>query len=347
MAEPPRILIAGAYGVFGRLLARELLDTTAAHLVLAGRDGTQAARVCRALGAAGRVEPLAVDLTDRAAVGRAAANCRAVACTAGPFQSLPLDLPAHVVQAGADWLDIADYAGWVLPPLGDGALHAAATAAGRRIMPGLSSVPALSGVLARWCVARRPDLARGHVTLFIGNRNHKGSGAIASALGAGVADPRVVDLPMGRHRAYRFDSPDAALLRAELGLAVDFRVAFEWDLSSRLLAALGPYARRLDAAARRRLATGLAALAAPLSRFGSPLGCVQVDLWDGAGRAHTHAAYVGVGQRLAILPCALAIQALLAGESLPLGVVPPATWLAPDEWIDRLERRGLRFEGEA
>src|SRR5438552_2290869 len=38
MAEPPRILIAGGYGVFGRLLARELLDTTAAHLVLAGRD---------------------------------------------------------------------------------------------------------------------------------------------------------------------------------------------------------------------------------------------------------------------------------------------------------------------
>jgi hypothetical protein len=188
---------------------------------------------------------------------------------------------------------------------------------------------------------------RGHVTLFIGNRNHKGSGAIASALAAGVADPRPVDLPVGRHRAYRFDSPDAALLRADLGLAVDFRVAFEWDLSSRLLAALGPRARRLDARARRRLAVGLAALAAPLSRFGSPLGCVQVDLWDGERRAHARAAWVGVGQRLAILPCALALQALLAGEPLPHGVVPPATWLAPDEWIARLEQRGLRFEGEA
>jgi short subunit dehydrogenase-like uncharacterized protein len=347
MAEPPRILIAGGYGVFGRLLARELLATTVAHLVLAGRDGARAAHACRDLGAPGRAEPLALDLADRAAVARAAARFRAVACAAGPFQGLPRDLPAIVVQAGADWLDIADYAGWVLPLLDDRALHAAATAAGRRVMPGLSSVPALSGALARWCLARRPDLARGHVTLYIGNRNHKGSAAIASALAAGVADPRPVDLPVGRHLAYRFDSPDAALLRGELGLIVDFRVAFEWDLSSRLLAALGPRARRLSEPARQRLAAGLAALAAPLSRFGSPLGCVQVDLWDAAGRAHARAAYVGVGQRLAILPCALAIQALLAAEPLPSGVVSPATWLPPDEWIARLARRGLRFQGEA
>ena len=39
MAERPRILIAGGYGVFGQLLARELLDTTNAALVLAGDLG--------------------------------------------------------------------------------------------------------------------------------------------------------------------------------------------------------------------------------------------------------------------------------------------------------------------
>ena len=57
MAERPRLLIAGGSGVFGQLLARELLATTDAALVLAGRDGRRAAAACRRLGAPDRVTP--------------------------------------------------------------------------------------------------------------------------------------------------------------------------------------------------------------------------------------------------------------------------------------------------
>jgi len=342
--ERPTVLIAGGYGVFGRLLARELLATTPARVVLAGRDGARAARACRALAMRDRATPLALDLADLSAVARAAAGCFAVACAAGPFQGLPRGLPTSVVGAGAHWLDIADDPDWVLPLLADTTLHTAATAAGLCIMPGLSSVPALSGALARWCHARLPGATRGRITLYIGNRNRKGTGAIASALGAGFGAPRPVALPVGRRLAYRFASPDAALLRAELGIAVEFRVAFEWGLASWLLAALGPPGRALGVRTRTRLARVLATAAAPLSRLGSPLGCVQSELWDGDRRAR--AAFVGGGQRLAILPCALALARLLAGEPLPPGVVSPATWLTPDQWITQLEARGLRFVGD-
>ena len=49
------------------------------------------------------------------------------------------------------------------------------------------------------------------------------------------------------------------------------------------------------------------------------------------------------GQRLAVLPCALALEALLAGELQARGLVQPVAWLAPDEWLARLQARQIRF----
>jgi short subunit dehydrogenase-like uncharacterized protein len=344
MAGRPRVLIAGGYGVFGRLLARELLATTPAHLLLAGRDPRRAAAVGRTLTDPSRATPLALDLADPATLERAARGCAAVACAAGPFQGLPRALPAAALGAGAHWLDIADDPGWTLPLLADAPLGARAAAAGLAVVPGLSSVPALSGALVRWCHARQPTATHARVTLFIGNRNSKGAAAIASALDSGIVAPQRVVLPLGRYLAYRFASPDAALLRAELGLTAEFRVALEWSLASRLLAALAPAARRLAAHRRERLARLLAALSAPLSHLGSIRGCVQAELWGAGGRAR--AALVGTGQRLAILPCALATAALLDGSLAARGLVHPATWLAPDTWVERLQARGLRFTAQ-
>jgi NAD(P)-dependent dehydrogenase (short-subunit alcohol dehydrogenase family) len=345
MAERPRILIVGGAGVFGRLLARELLGTTDAALILAGRDERRAAAACRALGAPERVTPLALDLADPDALIPAALGCFAVVCTAGPFQALPRRLPSAAVSAGAHWLDVADAPGWVLPLLVDESLHAFAAAQGLAVMPGLSSTPALSGALIRWCAEQVPDASVGRVTLYVGNRNRKGAGAIASALGAGFAGPRPVRLPVGRRPAYHFDSPDAALLWDELRLAVEFRVAFEWGVSNWLMAAIAPWAERQGLAARTRLAGVLARLAAPLSYFGSNVGCVQAQVatpWQTAT-----AALVGRGQRLAVLPCALAVEALLVGGLRARGVVHPATWPPQVEWMGRLQRRGLQFHGLA
>jgi hypothetical protein len=218
-------------------------------------------------------------------------------------------------------------------------------------MPGLSTVPALSGALVRWCRQRLPGASRARVTLFIGNRNRKGAGAIASVLGAGFADPQPVDLPVatstveGRRIAHRTDSPDAALLREELALAAEFRVAFQWGAANRLVAAVGPLGRRLSAGGRMRLARWLSALSTPFSRFGSDAGCLQAELWDGSGRAAT-AALVGAGQRLAVLPCALAVEALLSGSLRARGVVHPAAWLAPDEWVARLRARQVHLSAK-
>ena len=336
-----RILIAGGSGVFGQHLARELLASTQAHLVIAGRDIGRAESVCRSLGEEGRVEPVALDLADPASLERAARGCVAVACTAGPFQGLPLSLPGAAVRAGAHWLDIADAPGWVLPLLNDRSLDQAARSAGVAIMTGLSSVPSVSGTLARWCHARLPEGRHGSVTLFIGNRNEKGPGATASALISGFRDPGWVTLPIGRRRAYRFQTPDAELFRRDFGLEAEFRVALEWAYLGRWAAALGRLTPLVGRRRQTRLARWLSELSRPFARFGTESGIVQVEVWDDAGEAVAAAAIAG--QRLVVLPCALALQAILEGRVTGGGVLHPAAWLPADELLAGLRSRGVRL----
>lgn len=342
MAGPTRILIAGGYGVFGRLLARHLLARTATNVVVAGRDFRRAHRACQSLESAGRAEPLALDLRDLDAVARAAAGSLAVVCTAGPFQELPAGLPAVVVGAGAHWLDIADDPRWVLGILRDRNLHRRAAERGVVATTGLSCVPALSGAMARWCMLRLPDASRGRVTLFIGNRNSKGTAAIASALTGRFRDPVLVALPAGPRRAWRAESPDEEMLRAELGLQAEFRAALDWGSAGLLVAAIGRARGLLGGRTLGAIARTLSLASRPFGVFGARGGCLQVQTWNEHGSTVTLSA-LSEGQDLAVMPCGLFIETLLAERPTAAGVVHPVTWLPPEEWIRELHERGVRF----
>ena len=341
MAERARVLIAGGSGVFGRLLARELLGTTTAYLVLAGRRLSAVEAACEELGSPDRLSPMALDLKDPEALTRGALGCVAVACAAGPFQELSPGLPLAALRAGAHWVDISDHEGWVIPMLEATTLDAVAREAGLAVIPGLSTVPALSGALARWARERLPGATKARVTLFIGNRNEKGAGAVASALAGGFRQPAGVDLPIGRRLAYLGRSPDAELFRRELGLDAEFRVVLGWAPAGLVLSGVGRLWPHLGDRARPGLAHLLPVLSVPFGWFGSRGGCVQVELWD-AGRRVTVAAVSG-DQRLAILPCAMALERLVEGSLPDTGVTHPAAWLSSASWIEDLGRRGVRF----
>lgn len=343
MAKQRRILIAGGYGVFGLLLARELRRSNHFQVVIAGRNLRRATKACRALGPA--VEPLALDLNDLKTVHRAATDCFAVVCTAGPFQALDPRLPKVVALAGSHWLDISDFEGWVTPTLHNKDLHETGVGAGVAIMPGLSTTPSLSGILVRWGWYRVSDPHRARLTLFIGNRNSRGTAAISSAVASGFQDPMPTDLPSGPNLAYRFPSVDETLLREELGLQVEFRVAFEWRLTPRVLALAHRVALRVDAPGRVRLARLLRAVSWPLSFLGSDIGCLKAEVLSASETGRT-CTLVGRGQRLAVLPCLLAIEALADGEVRERGCVRPAVWLPPEEFVQRLEARGIEFSSE-
>jgi NAD(P)-dependent dehydrogenase (short-subunit alcohol dehydrogenase family) len=341
VVEEKRVLIAGGSGVFGRILAREILATTSVKLILAGRDREAAARACRSLDGGGRVEARAMDLDEPETFLRAAAGCFAVVCAAGPFQTLDRQLPRLAVASGAHWLDIGDDAGWVVPVLDDTVLDRAARAAGVAVLPGLSTVPALSGALARWCLRRASGAALVRIVLWIGNRNARGAGAIASALLSGFGNPVTVRLPGGERRAWLFRSPDLELLRRDPGIEAEFRVAFEWRISNWMMARLQGIPDRCVGP----LAAGLSLLSAPFARLGSDEGCLQAEALDAGGGSLAAAAFLSRGQRLAILPAAIALAALCSEERAVAGVLGPGAWLSPEDWIDRVRGRGIEFLG--
>jgi len=256
---PKRIVVLGARGVFGSLLVRELTDKY--EVIPMGRDWS-GARFQRAF---------------------------AVACTAGPFQHLDRAMVRAAVDAGAHWLDIADDERWFFDLIDDRELDALARERGVAVIPGLSSLPAVSGALVRrvWSAAtpvaalhsgdsrrRTPDHV--DIKLFIGNRNAKGPAAIASAA---ASQGRVLK------------TPDRELLRRELGIDAEAVVEFESALATPMLRLLGRWPR-------------FAAKIAKPFRFGTPGGAVEVRAGDRVARVS------GSDQRLAILPLVFALERL-------------------------------------
>jgi len=237
-----RVVVLGARGVFGSLLVRELEGRY--DVVPAGRG----------------------DFDPRGAF--------AVACCAGPFQQLDRGLVRATVDAGARWLDIADDAGWFFDLLDDRELDALARARNVAVIPGLSSLPAVSGALVR----RLGSPPRVTITLFIGNRNAKGAAAIASA---------------AQSRGRVLQSPDRELLRRELGIDAEAVVAFELPLARPMLRLLGRFPR-------------LAAAIAKPFRLGTRGGWVEARSGDRSARITSR------DQRLAILPLVFALERLSA-----------------------------------
>jgi len=243
-----RIIVAGARGVFGALLASEL-RARGYEVVATTRD--------------------TLDLGNLDAVAAIARGAFAFACAAGPFQQLDRALVHVVVESGAHWLDIADDAQWFFDLLDDRALDALARSRGVGVMPGLSSLPAISGAL----LPRVLPADRVTITLFIGNDNPKGAAAIAS--GAAL------------------HSPDRELLRRERGIDARVRVRFEMPGARLAMQVL----RVVPLRARLRLAKMLSPL---LPRFGSRSGYVEVT--------GSRTERIEVDQRGAILPLVFALK---------------------------------------
>ncbi|HJQ38318.1 MAG TPA: hypothetical protein VKB93_14370 [Thermoanaerobaculia bacterium] len=252
---PKRVIVLGARGVFGSLLVREL--SSRYDVVPAGR-------------------------------GTRLQNAFAVACTAGPFQQLDRRLAREAVEAGAHWLDIADDERWFFDLIDDRSLDAFARSRGVAVIPGLSSLPAVSGALVRRLSGAagfsppkeagglKPAAPQVQITLRINNRNAKGAAAIASAAASGG---RVLK------------SPDRELLRRELGIDAEAHVEFESSLAIPMLRLLGRWPRFA------------AKLARPF-RFGTSGGAVEVRAGDRVEKITSK------DQRIAILPLVFALQRL-------------------------------------
>ena len=330
------VTVFGGYGTFGRRVCRELA-TRGLTVRVAGRDAAHASTFAGTLGL-GHTGVVA-DVREPEDCRRALRGARVSVVCAGPFSVLGTAALEAAIAEACHHVDIADDRTYVALAQAHGPRFAAA---GRAVVSGCSSLPALSCALAEAAAAGRdepPEAAR--LTLFIGNDNPKGVAATASAVSGlgrriaapqgllhGMREPELVDLPppFGRRCVYSFEAPDYDLLPALLGVrVVKVKVGLELRAATALFAALA----RAPALARR-LGRPLAAFGGLLRGIGSSGGVVMAELsWKDGGRRACALVADTEGQQMAALPAALVAEALVRGGATRHGALRPDDVLGP------------------
>lgn len=170
-----RVLILGGYGGFGARLARRLAGR-GYHILVAGRNLEKARAFCA--GVAG-TEPVVADRNGDLDTLLAGHRPDLLIDAAGPFQTSGYDVPQACIRAGIAYLDLADARDFVT---GIGDLDDAARAAGVAIVSGASSVPALSGAVARHLAEGMDRVTQVEVAISASNRATAGPSVAAAIL---------------------------------------------------------------------------------------------------------------------------------------------------------------------
>jgi hypothetical protein len=169
------ILVIGGYGGFGARLCRRL--AAAGHRVLVGgRSAAKAEAFCAELPGA---EALVVDRDGDVAAILSRHRPELVIDAAGPFQASDYRVPRACIAARIPYLDLADARDFVA---GIGALEGEARAAGVAVVSGASSVPALSGAVARRLAEGLDRVHVVDVALSAANRASGGPSVIEAIL---------------------------------------------------------------------------------------------------------------------------------------------------------------------
>lgn len=169
-----RILVIGGYGGFGARLSRRLL--AAGHRVLvAGRSFDKAATFCAGLEGA---EPVVADRTNGIGMVLARERPDLVIDAAGPFQDSGTTVPEACIAMRIPYLDLADSRDFVtgIARLNKGGVVDVP------IVSGASSVPALSGAVARGLAKDLARVERVDIAISASNRAVAGPSVAAAIL---------------------------------------------------------------------------------------------------------------------------------------------------------------------
>jgi hypothetical protein len=339
--------VFGGYGTFGQIVVRELARLGVPVTIL-GRDGSRAEALARELGPPHR--GLAADVNDPEACRRVLPGHGVAVCCAGPFSELGPALVEACIDEGCQYADIADDRRYTALVRGYAERF---RQRGLCAVHGCSSLPGISGALAlraRQGTTVPPKRAR--VTLFVGNNNAKGGGAIYSVvrlLGRPLATPQGMVVggreregvplpqPFGKRTVINFEGPEYDLFPSLLGVSsVSVKIGLELRVATLALALLAA----LPLLYGQRAAALLEWLGGWVRSLGSSGGVVMTELFwtDGTVRRAALLAREN-GQRMAALPCAWAAHALLTGSSPPLGALA-AYELPGVELVERLLLEG-------
>lgn len=341
---PMRVVLIGATGVFGSRIARRLSGDPRFELTLAGRHRRTLDGLSDALNQA-NTSPAVLDV-GAADFPHALARLhpQLVIHTAGPFQHQDYRVAEACLDCGSDYVDLADARSFVC---GIRRLHDRAVQAGRLIVSGASSVPALSSAVVDALLPKFNALQSVEHAISPGNRTPRGDATIASILGYcgrpiriwrkgewciahGWMDGKRQRFPFGVRRVGVCDVPDLELFPERYA---DVRtVVFRAGLELPLLQA-GTWCA--SALVRLGLVANLASHARALRRlserfigFGSDVGGMVVEM-HGTGRDGSPlrlqwwlVADAGQGPEIPVTPVVVLARELAGGRLTAKGAQP-------------------------
>jgi len=357
-----RILLVGGAGVFGSRLARGLADTVDADVLIAGRSLAKAQAVARDVRAAGAV---ALDRGTATADEIRQLGVDLVIDAAGPFQGADLVFARACIEAGVDYIDLADGRDFVgaFP-----ALDADAKAKGVRAITGASSTPALTHAALNAMTSGWTRIDSIHAGISPGNRAPRGRSVVEAILSWTGAPVRVFEDgawrmrpgwsgtrkhcvgDLGKRRFALAETPDLDLIPQRYAPREDavFMAGLELGLMHRGLGVLRALRSMGLVKSYRKSAGLLLWLSSLLRPFGSDRGGMFVealgrDADDVPARAEwTLVSPPVVGPFTPTLPALAMARKLLDGEAISPDARACVGMLSLDDLREDFERLGLK-----
>lgn len=191
------IIVYGATGYTGRLVAEYLKDKAGIKWAMAGRSADKLAEVRDLIGAAADTPLIVADASDPATLDDMVKRTKVVLTTVGPYQLYGNELVAACVANGTDYTDLCGEPGWMRQKIDQH--DAAAKASGARIVfsAGFDSIPFDLGVLMlqKHCEtqfgAPAPRI-KGRVRAMKGTFSGGTAASLKATMAAAGKDPAVI-----------------------------------------------------------------------------------------------------------------------------------------------------------
>ncbi|HVF94224.1 MAG TPA: saccharopine dehydrogenase NADP-binding domain-containing protein [Sphingomonas sp.] len=199
MAREFDVIVYGATGFTGRLVAEYLAASGAAGWAMAGRSQAKLEEVRDLVGAPADTALVVADSGDVAALRRMCERTKVVLTTVGPYQIYGSDLVAACAATGTAYADLCGEPAWMRHMID--AHHAEAQRTGARIVfsCGFDSIPFDLGVLtlqqcARAKFGRPVPRVKGRVRTMKGGFSGGTAASLKATLAAAARDPSIVKL---------------------------------------------------------------------------------------------------------------------------------------------------------
>lgn len=339
-----RVVVIGATGVFGSRIARRLAHDRRFSLVLTGRRLAPLEALRAELGdTSADIAELDTERAD-AAARLGSLQPQLVIHTAGPFQGQDYRVAEACLAIGSDYVDLADGRTFVC---GITSLDERARRAGRLLVSGASSVPAIGAAVVDALLPRFARLERIEHAINPGNRTPRGDATVASILSYcgrpirvwrdgrwqhahGWMDGKRQLFPFGRRRVGVCEVPDLELFPARYPdvRTVLFRAGLELPLlqaGTWCAAGLVRLGLIRDLA---RWAPGLRRFSERFVRFGTDVGGMVVEAFgtdlegNAVGLRWWLDADAGDGPQVPVTPAVVLAQQLAQGQIDARGAMP-------------------------